>query len=115
MKTIITISLLLIASVAFAGNTSYVFSITSSAKTSTPNLIVMKMNAPSGYSMARIPGEFTIDAIENYYLTKSTTVTVTGAQAIKIQTAQDTDAKKGSDATNLFRVYSKVDYIDWLK
>lgn len=85
-----------------------VFSITSSAKTSTPNLRVVYhtrvlASAPSG-DTAQV---FAPSRVVNYYLTKRTTVSLpVDTVAYQIQTDQDTKLFFGSDLSNYLIVYA---------
>lgn len=94
---------------AQAGDPSSVtFAIISSAKTATPNLRVAYhsrelASAPTGEAVQA----FAPRRVVNYYLTKSTTVSLpVDTVAYQIQTAQDTKLFFGSDLTNYLIVYA---------
>lgn len=97
--------------------TSLVFSITSTAATSTPNLRIMPMKQKM-VNLSGTPAQvFVLDdsAILNYYLTKNQSVTIDQAWgALLIQTEQDTLMKKNA-ATTSIEIHSGVDSVFGLK
>ena len=107
MKTVCVVVLCLMLSVSAMAQT-VTFSITSSARTSTPNLRITYMNGPLQVAPGSSgPGAaiqaFVVDSIGNYYLTKTKTVNLSSPRAyayININTDQDTKMYVDADLTN---------------
>lgn len=80
---------------------SITFGIASSATTSTPNLRIGVVKGPMASNGNTAIQGMPIPRPVNYYLTKSTTHTITpGTIALEIQVSQDTKMYVGSDLTN---------------
>lgn len=120
MKKIIVLAVILaFASPCFALDVSQiVFSITSSATTSTPNLRIAPMKQKLVNASGTSVQAFTLDGspFQSYFLTKSTTVTPLNTwAAIMIQTDQDTSLCINSDSTNCLKIYSGVPQVFGVK
>jgi len=101
-STILAVCLLLIASIAGATNvTQAVFSMTSSAATSTPNLRIVKMlTRQVQISQNQQPIQSIVwraGAVTDYFLTKSQTVDLTDVLSIWVQVDQNTNVKVNSE------------------
>lgn len=109
MKKLLTTLFLLITTTAIAATQTITFSITSSAKTSTPNLRIAVMKPVLVQAPVAVQS-FVVDSIENYYLTKSTTLTYNtlNARIFEIDADQDTKYFIGSDLTNYMVLYSQI-------
>jgi hypothetical protein len=101
MKTLITLSILLITSIAFATDTTLVFTMTSSAATATPNLRISLMKRVMVQAPIAVQS-FVRDETVNYYLTKTKTVTYSGINYLGavIEAPQDTKVYRNGDLTN---------------
>ena len=92
--------------------TQVVFSITSSAQTATPNLRVAKQSkrltreAVSAGNVIQGPAP---SSFEDYYLTKSQTVSLVDVVWFEVQVDQDTKMYLNSDLDNHILVYSATD------
>ena len=92
---------------ATPGATTLVFQCTSTAVPSTPNVRVCVMNAGMArdFKNSGIPIQTVIcDSITGYYLTKSLTVSLTGAQYFYFQVDQDTLFNHTGHATNALKI-----------
>jgi len=113
MKTLITILCLMFTVPAFAVDvTQAVFSITSSAATSTANLRIVPMDSrflskdKDGHVMQTMSWE--AGKLQNLFLTKNTTVDMTNVLCVWVQTDQDTNIKLNTESVTL-KIYSRVD------
>lgn len=111
MKTLITLLAVLATTAAFADTTALTFAITSSARTTAPNIRISIMKPPM--TNGNLPIQAHVwDSTENYWLTKSTAVSYNGlnAKSLVIQADQDTKVYRGTDLTNYILIYSGVPF-----
>lgn len=107
-RLFIILVILAFAAPVFAFDASSItFSITSSAKSSAPNLRIGVMKGTLAKDGNVAMQGMKLPRPVNYYLTKSTTHTFTsGTKAIEIQVDQDTKMYTGTDLTNYMLIYS---------
>lgn len=108
MKTL-ALCILLMASTAFGATQTFTFTQTSSARTTAPNLRIAIMKPVMAQMPTAVQG-FVWDSTENYWLTKSTSVTYNSVntKVIEVETNQDTKVYLGSDLTNYVLIYSGI-------
>lgn len=116
-KIMITLLLVMFVTPVFAFDVSSItFSITSSAKTSAPNLRIGINKGAMATDGSTPMQSMTVPRSVNYFLTKTTAHTfAAGTSAIEIQVDQDTKMYTGSDLTNYILIYSGVPKIYTVK
>lgn len=115
MKTLLTaIIIAALAVPAFAVDpTQLVFSITSSAATATANLRIAPMNkflAKDGDSVRMQTFAWEVGKLENYFLTKTQTVSIVNQKCVWIQADQDTSVKLNSESV-FMTIYASTDKV----
>lgn len=115
MKTLLTaIILIVFALPAYAVDpTQLVFSITSSAATSTANLRVIPMGKflpRDGDNIRMQTFAWEVGKLANYFLTKSQTVDITNQKCVWVQVDQGTTVKLNSE-TAFMTLYADTDKI----
>jgi len=108
-KILFSLILCLLPVVAFGASQTLTFAISSSAKTSTPNLRIGQMVPVMAQAPVAMQG-MVIDSVTNHYLTKSTAIpfNTVNTKVVEVETDQDTKVYFGSDLTNYLLVYSGV-------
>lgn len=108
MKTL-ALCILLMATTAFGASQTLTFSITSTARGTTPNLRISVMKPVMAQAPIAMQG-FVWDSQEDYYLTKTTAITYNSinAKVLYVDADQDTKVYLGSDLTNYMLIYSGI-------